>query len=77
MSIYRMPDVLGEIVTTQLPSGDMAVRMPNSGPLEQLVFAICRHKGYRNSSYGGWIVPSSAIGGVRAALAARCTKVAD
>lgn len=76
MSIYVQPGVLGQIKTTSLPSGDLAVACPSSGPLEQLVFNICRWDGRRNQDYGGWIIPSSKAAKVRYALEQQCTKVA-
>lgn len=76
MSIYVQTGVTGQIKTTSLPSGDMAVACPPAGPLEQLVFNICRWDCRRNQDYGGWIVPSSKAAQVRRALEQQCTKVA-
>ncbi|GKT25098.1 hypothetical protein [Acidovorax sp. SUPP3334] len=77
MSIYVVPGVQGQIKTTTLPSGDMSVAGPASGPLEQIMLDVCRWTGQRNPDYGGWIVPRAAIGRVNAALSSRCSKIAD
>lgn len=77
MSIYVKDGVQGQIRTTVMPSGDMAISGPTSGPLEQVVFNICRRDGRRNTSYGGWIVPAAKVGSVRAALNHQCKKIAD
>lgn len=75
MSIYRLNGVHGEIVTTALPSGDMAVSSPSNGPLEQIVFDVCRWDGKRNPSYEGWIVPHSKVGKIKAQQAEKCTLI--
>jgi len=77
MSIYVKHGVQGQIQTTHLPSGDMAVAGPTTGPLEQVMFDVCRWDGRRNPSYGGWIIPSSKIGKVRRMLEHLCQRIAD
>lgn len=77
MSIYVKDGVQGQIRTTSLPSGDMAVSSPTSGPLEQIVFNLCRWSGRKNISHGGWIVPAAKAGIVRAALNQHCKKISD
>jgi hypothetical protein len=77
VSIFVVVGIEGQIVTTALPSGDMAVNSPASGPLNQLVFNICRYVAQRNQSYGGWIVPASKVGSVRLALSSKCRKISD
>ena len=42
----------GKIRTVWLPSGDLAVSGPSSGPLEQIMFDICRWDGVRNTKHG-------------------------
>lgn len=76
MSIYKLQGEKGEIMTTALPSGDMAVSSPRAGPLEQIVFDICRWDGHRAPTYGGWIIPMNKVGAVKAKLAEKCTLVA-
>ena len=76
MSIYRIDGIEGQIITTTLPSGDVAIACPNSGPLEQIVFDLCRWSGRRNANYGGWIVPMSKAGYVKLRLAEHCKLVA-
>lgn len=77
MSIYVVPGIEGQIRTTTLPSGDMSVAGPSSGPLEQVVFDMCRWVGVKNPSYGGWIIPRSSVGRVIAALNNQGRKIAD
>ena len=77
MSILIQPGVEGQIKTTNLPSGDMAVNGPSSGPLEQLMFEVCRWSGHRNPAYGGWIIPRNAAQRVLSALDQHCTKIAN
>jgi hypothetical protein len=72
VSIFALDGVTGQIKTSLLPSGDMAVACPTSGPLEQVVFDACRYSGRRNPDYGGWIVPSSKKNAVHASIEARC-----
>lgn len=69
MSIFTQPDFPGQIKTSGLPSGDMAVTAPSTGPLEQLMFAVCRERAYRNLQ-GGWIVKRQHVGDARAAFKA-------
>lgn len=76
MSIFYKPGVEGQIKTTHLPSGDMAVSGPSSGELEQIMFDACRWSGRRAPDYGGWIVPRSAVGRVLSSLASQCTQIA-
>lgn len=76
MSIYTKPGVVGQIKTTTLPSGDMAVSGPSGGPLEQIIFNVCRFEGRRSPEYGGWIVPHAKAGRVAAALAHQCVVIA-
>lgn len=77
MSIFVVSGMDGQIKTTKLPSGDMSVSGPASGPLEQIMFDICRWDGRRNPSYGGWIIPSEYVSRAYAKLLNRCTKIAD
>ena len=56
---------------------DMAVNGPSSGPLEQLMFEVCRWSGHRNPAYGGWIIPRNAAQRVLSALDQHCTKIAN
>lgn len=77
MSIYVKEGVQGQICTTVLPSGDMAVSGPASGPLERIVFNLCRWDGRRNPKYGGWIVPAAKVGSVRVALNHQRKKISD
>lgn len=75
MSIFVVSGLDGQIKTTKLPSGDMAVSCSSSGPLEQIMFDICRWDGRRNPSYGGWIIPSEYSSRAYAKLMSRCTKI--
>lgn len=75
MSIFKQNGVDGQITTSILPSGDMAVTAPFSGPLEELMFAVCRNRGYRNPQ-GGWIVKSTHVAAARAVFASACITVA-
>lgn len=77
MSIFVITGVSGQIKTTALQSGDMAVAGPSTGPLEQIMFDICRWRGTRNADYGGWIIPRASVGQVLRALCERCTKIAN
>jgi hypothetical protein len=77
MSIFCKDGVGGEIRTTTLPSGDVAVSCPTDGPLNQIVFNICRWDGRNNPAYGGWIVPKARAWKVRRDLEAQCRKLAD
>lgn len=77
MSIYVVAGMEGQIKTTTLPSGDMAVTGPVSGPLEKIIFDVCRWTGQRNPNYGGWIIPRTSIGRVMTALNSCCNKIAD
>jgi len=57
LSIYKLYGEDGNIVTTKLPSGELAISSPPVGPLEQLVYALCNRRGYRISqSPYRWIV---------------------
>lgn len=76
MSIYRIKGIKGEIVTTNLPSGDLAVSSPQTGPLEQLVFNICRWDGRRAPTYGGWLIPMDKSVEIQNKLAEKCIVVA-
>ena len=76
MSIYTKPGVAGQIKTTTLPSGDMAVSAPVGGLLEQIIFNLCKFDGRRSTEFGGWIVPRSKAGKVAAALAHQCVVTA-
>jgi len=76
MSIFQQPDVPGQIKTSALPSGDMAVTAPSAGPLEQLMFKVCRDRGYRNPQ-GGWIVKSQHVNAARDAFRLACITVAE
>lgn len=77
MSIYVKRGVNGQIKTTHLPSGDMAVSGPLSGPLEQIMFNACCRKGRRNPSHGGWIIPRASATGVSLTLGELCEKITD
>lgn len=74
MSIFKQNGVDGRITTIGLPSGDMAVTAPFSGPLEGVMFAVCRTRGYRNP-HGGWIVKSTHVAAAKAAFASACIAV--
>lgn len=76
MSIFVVPGVSGEIKTTTLPSGDMAVFSPSVGVLERLTFDVCRWSGKQDKDYG-WIVPRAHAGRVLIALKSRCNMIAD
>lgn len=76
MSIFKLDCVKGTIATGRLPSGDMTVSGPTQGPLEQVIFDVCRRfKGQKNASYGGWIIPHKDAATVEDALAVRCIKI--
>lgn len=77
MSIFVVTGIDGQIRTSYLPSGDLAVSGPSVGTLEQIMFDICRWKGRKNPNYGGWIIPSASAGSVLARLSERCTKIAN
>lgn len=77
MGLFSVAGVAGQIRTTWLPSGDLAVAGPTAGALEQLMFEVCRWSGRRNADYGGWIIPSAAAERVMRGLRSRCTKTAD
>lgn len=77
MSIYKINGDHGQVTTTMLPSGDLAVSCPSSGPLEQLVFSACRWHGRRAPNYGGWIVPSEHRWKVTKDLDRACIKISD
>lgn len=77
MSIFAVPGVMGQIKTTHLPSGDMAVSGPTSGPLEQVMYEVCHWSGRRNPQYGGWIIPHGSTSKVLYALKSRCTTIAS
>lgn len=77
MSIYVKVGLPGQIKTTPLPSGDMVVAGPETGPLEQIMFSICRWDGLRRPAYGGWIIPSSRVGKIRSALASQCQMLTE
>ena len=68
MSIYTKPGVAGQIKTTTLPSGDMAVSAPVGGLLEQIIFNLCKFDGRRSTEYGEWKVHSAKDGKVAAGL---------
>lgn len=76
MSIFVVSGLDGQIKTTALPSGDMSVSGPASGPLEQIMYDACRWSGKRNPSHGGWIIPKASVDRVRRALSDRCTMLA-
>lgn len=75
MSIFVLPGEDGSITTTSLPSGDVAVRGPVRGPLEQLMYEVCHWHGRRNPQYGGWIVPATSAGSMMRNLESRATKI--
>lgn len=77
MSIFAVPGITGQIKTTHLPSGDMAVSGPGSGPLEQIMYEACHWSGRRNAKYGGWIIPHKSASKVVYALKIRCTTIAS
>ena len=77
MSIFTKAGVVGQIKTTHLPSGDMAVSGPSSGPLEQIMYDVCHWSGRRNPDYGGWIVPRNAVNGVLSAFGQRCDRTSS
>lgn len=77
MSIFVVSGMSGQIKTTALQSGDMAVSGPSTGPLEQIMFDVCRWRGTRNAAYGGWIIPRASVGQVLRSLSDRCTKIAS
>lgn len=74
MGIFKQHGVDGQITTTSLPSGDMAITAPCAGPLEELMFAVCRDRGYRDP-YGGWIVKSIHVTAAKAAFESSCITV--
>jgi hypothetical protein len=77
MSIFIVNGMDGQIRTTQLPSGDMAVAGPGSGPLEQIIFDICRWDGRRNPAYGGWIIPREYASRAYNKLLDRCIRISE
>lgn len=77
MSIFVVSGLDGQIKTTALPSSDMSVSGPASGPLEQIMYEACRWSGRRNPGYGGWIIPKASVGRVLRALSDRCTMLAS
>lgn len=77
MSIFVVDGEIGQIKTTVLPSGDLAVAGPSSGRLSQILFEVCRWHGRRDPEYGGWIVPRSWAGTALSALNRQCRKIAS
>lgn len=75
MSIFKLDGVEGRLETGRLPSGDMTVRGPAQGRLEQIMFDVCRSKGRRDTNYGGWIVPKKDAATVTEALSTCCVKI--
>jgi len=78
MSIFVTSGVSGQIKTWRLPSGDLSVTGPLSGPLEQIMFEVCGRTGAKsNGNVGckGWIVPARSAEATVAALEKRCIKI--
>jgi hypothetical protein len=78
MSIFVKSGINGQIKTWPLPSGDLSVTGPASGPLEQIMFEACGRSGIRSNAGGtskGWIIPSRTRSAVIAALKSRCIKI--
>lgn len=62
MSIFMKEGEQGSIETWILPSGDLSVSGPASGPLEQIMFEACARHGTRfnpGNNRKGWTIPSS------------------
>jgi hypothetical protein len=76
MSIFVLDGVLGEIRTSTLPSGDVAVSCPDSGPLRQIANSVCQWDGYEAPTYGGWIVRKGKSWKLHKSLEERCRKIA-
>lgn len=77
MSIFVVDGEIGQIKTTVLPSGDLAVSGPATGRLSQILFNVCRWHGRRAPEYGGWIVPRARAGTALSALETQCKKIAS
>ena len=78
MSIFVKSGINGQIKTWPLPSGDLSVTGPASGPLEQIMFEVCGRSGVRSNASDaskGWTIPARARDTVIAALESRCIKI--
>jgi len=77
MSIFVLDGEVGQIKTTVLPSGDLAVSGPSTGSLSQILFDVCRWHGRHNPEYGGWIVPKAWSRTTLSALRSQCRQIAS
>lgn len=77
MAIYSLPGRKDQIVTTELPSGDVRVTRPWRGPLEQIAFMACKEHGDPSGRDGrDWIVRADKARAFHASLALQCVVVA-